>query len=148
MLQPGGPGMLGFGAFSIFAALGGLVLLVGADHAAPGCTGPEVKRCDYIATAKAAVAGHPHRRFYPDLGFEVIDMGSSVRVQQYLPDNAPGLFEGPAVLIDRKSCRPCNVEVHASTESDASALVVRFPPSGEPSPAQEPQDVVVTRVGA
>jgi hypothetical protein len=148
MLQPGGPGMLGFGAFSIFAALGGLVLLVGADHAAPGCTGPEVKRCDYIATAKAAVAGHPHRRFYPDFGFEVIDMGSSVRVQQYLPDNAPGLFEGPAVLIDRKSCRPCNVEVRTSIKTDDTVRVVRFPPSRKPSGASAPQDVVVTRVGA
>jgi len=132
MLQPGGPAILGFGAFSIFAMLGGLALLTGADHAAPGCTGPEVRRCDYIETAKIAQASdpHSHRKFHPDLGFEIVEMGSSVRVQQYLPDGSPGLFEGPAVLIDRKSCRPCNVEVRTPTDSDATARFTRFPPSG------------------
>ncbi|WP_143275658.1 hypothetical protein [Brevundimonas sp. SH203] len=111
MLQPSGPGPLGWGAFSIFAVLAGLALLTGADHAAPGCTGPSVERCDYIATAKAAVAEHSYRRFDPELGFEIVEAGSSVRVQQYLPNGSLAIFEGPAVLIDRKSCRPCSVEV-------------------------------------
>lgn len=132
MLQPGGPAVLGFGAFSIFAMLGGLVLLTGADHAAPGCTGPEVRRCDFIETAKIAVANNPrpNRKFDPDLGFEIVEMGSSVRVQQYLPNGSLALFEGPAVLIDRKSCRPCSVEVRASTGGDDTARFTRFPPSG------------------
>lgn len=132
MLQSGGPAILGFGAFSIFAMLGGLVLLTGADHASPGCTGPEVERCDYIETAKIALASdpRPHRKFHPDLGFEIVEMGSSVRVQQYLPNGSLGLFEGAAVLIDRKSCRPCSVEVRTPTEGDARARFRRFPPSG------------------
>lgn len=129
MLQSDAPAVLGFGAFSLFAVLGGLGLLVGADHAAPGCTGPEVKRCDYVEAAKSAMESHPDRHFRSDLGFEVIEMGSSVRVQQYLPDGDLTLFEGPAVLIDRKSCRPCKVEVRTSIGDDTAERLTRLPPS-------------------
>jgi hypothetical protein len=130
MLQPGTPAILGLGAFSIFAVLAGLVLLTGADHAAPGCTGPEVQRCDYVETAKAAVSHRSARQFQPDLGYEVIDAGSSVRVQQFLPQGSSTLFEGPAVLIDKKSCRACSVSVRESTEGVAEARVRRIPAGG------------------
>lgn len=70
MLLPDSPAILGWGAFSIFAVLAGLVLLNGADHAAPGCTGPEVQRCDYVETAKAALDDRSHVQ--PDLGFEIV----------------------------------------------------------------------------
>jgi len=69
MLMPGNLNPVGFGFFSIFAVIGGLTLLVGTDHAAPGCTGPAVQRCDYIATAKFAVARSGYRPFTSDLGF-------------------------------------------------------------------------------
>jgi hypothetical protein len=128
MLQPGSPAILGWGAFSIFAVLAGLVLLTGADHAAPGCTGPEVQRCDYVETAKAALGDRSH--FRPDLGFEVVDAGSSVRVQQVLPQGSSALFEGPAVLIDKKSCRACSVSVRGSTGGMTEASARRIPASG------------------
>jgi len=128
MLQPGSPAILGWGAFSIFAVLAGLVLLTGADHAAPGCTGPEVQRCDYVETAKAALGERSH--FQPDLGFEIIDAGSSVRVQQVLPQGSSALFEGPAVLIDKKSCRACSVSVRVSTGGVTDVRARRIPAGG------------------
>ena len=117
------------GRFSIFAVLAGLALLTGADHAAPGCTGQSVERCDYIAAAKAALAKHPYRHFDPELGFEIVEAGSSVRVQQYLPHGSLVLFEGPAVLIDRKSCRPCGVEVRKRADRGDTARFTRLPPA-------------------
>jgi hypothetical protein len=132
MVRLGRPAIMGFGTFSIFAILGGLALLMGADPAALGSTGPEVVRCDYIEIAKTALADAPRplRKFDPGLGYELVDVGSSVRVQQYLPEGSLALFEGPAVVIDRKSCRPCNVEVRTSTDGDPAARFTRFPPSG------------------
>lgn len=130
MLQPGSPAILGLSAFSIFAVLAGFVLLTGADHAAPGCTGPEVQRCDYVETAKSALSGKSRRQFQSDLGFEVVDAGSSVRVQQFLPYGSFALFEGPAVLIDKKSCRACSVSVRESTQGVADARVRRIPAGG------------------
>ena len=114
MLHPGNLDPVGFGFFSIFAVLGGLTLLVGADHAAPGCTGPAVQRCDYIATARAVMATsssthavrHP---FTSDRGFEVFDQGSLVLVQQTAPSGPGWLNHASAVRIDKKSCRPCEV---------------------------------------
>ena len=128
MLQPGSPAILGWGAFSIFAVLAGLVLLTGADHAAAGCTGPEVQRCDYVETAKAALGDRSH--FQPDLGFEIVDAGSSVRVQQVLPQGSSALFEGPAVVIDKKSCRACGVSVRYSTGGVKEVSARRIPASG------------------
>lgn len=127
MLQPGSPPILGFGAFSIFAALAGLVLLVGADHSAPGCTGPRVERCDYLDTAKTAVSTRSWRKFRPDYGYEIIDLGSSVRVQQYLPNGSLALFEGPAVVIDKASCRVCFFQVREPTDYDKNIRFSRFP---------------------
>lgn len=101
--------LLGFGAFTIFAVLAGLVLLLGANHASPGCTGPAVARCDYVATAKRALDQTEHDRFRPDLGFEVFDQGSAVLVQQHGPLGEPTLSHAPSVLIDKKSCRVCAV---------------------------------------
>lgn len=129
MLQPGSPAILGLGVFSIFAVLGGLVLLVGADHSAPGCTGPKVERCDYLDPAKAAVSTRRARKFQPDYGYEIVDLGSSVRVQQYLPDESLALFEGPAVVIDKASCRVCFFQVRESTEYDKNLRFSRFPGS-------------------
>ena len=96
------------------SVIGGLTLLVGADHAAPGCTGPAVQRCDYIATARAVMATsssthavrHP---FTSDRGFEVFDQGSLVLVQQTAPSGPGWLNHASAVRIDKKSCRPCEV---------------------------------------
>ena len=56
MLKPGDIAPQGFGAFSIFAVLAALTLLMSANYVSPGCTGPEVKRCDYIATLRQCVS--------------------------------------------------------------------------------------------
>lgn len=132
MLKTGDMLPLGFGAFSIFAVLAGLVLLVGADHASPGCTGPKVQRCDYVATAKAAVAQSEHHPFQSDLGFEIFDQGSSVVVQQFTPPGEPSLNHAPSVLIDKQSCRACSVGWQLPTRQDAldpsvGPLITRVP---------------------
>ncbi|MBI2260777.1 MAG: hypothetical protein HYU62_03840 [Caulobacterales bacterium] len=132
MLKTGDVLPLGFAAFSIFAALAGLTLLVGANHASPGCTGPEVQRCDYVASAKIAVARSQHHPFQPDLGFEVFDQGSSVLVQQFTPPGEPSLNHAPSVLIDKKSCRACRVDWHFPTRGHpldpyVGPLVTRIP---------------------
>lgn len=114
MLKLGDIEPLGFGAFSFFAVLASLTLLMSANYVSPGCTGPEVRRCDYIAAAKIALAGsrspqaifHP---FSPDRGFEVFDQGSSVLVQQADPFGPDWMSHASSVLIDKKSCRPCEV---------------------------------------
>lgn len=141
MLKTGDILPLGFGAFSIFAMLAGLTLLVGADQASPGCTGPEVQRCDYVASASEAVARSRHHRFQSDLGFEIFDQGSSVLVQQFTPPGEPSLNHAPSVLIDKKSCRACAVDGHRSTRGDprdpwVGPLVTRVP-AQDPAAARE-----------
>ncbi len=105
MFRSGGFITLDMTSYSVFAVLAGLVLLVGTDHASPGCTGPAVERCDYIEAAKAANSGPYDRPFASDLGFNVFDQGSAVWVQQSYPVHA--LVHASAVMIDKKSCRPC-----------------------------------------
>jgi hypothetical protein len=107
MLRAGGFITLNMTAYAFFAVLAGLVLLAGADHVSPGCTGPAVERCDYIAVAKAANSGPNDRHFRSELGFNVFDRGSAVWVQQSYPDVS--LIHASGVLIDKKSCRPCQV---------------------------------------
>ena len=121
MLKPNYVAPLGWSVFGMFAVIGGLTLLSGANHAAPGCTGPAVQRCDYVAKAKAAVAQSPHHPFQTDLGYEVFDQGSSVIVQQFTPPGEPELNHAPSVLIDKRSCRACSVGWHESTPRVAAA---------------------------
>ena len=129
--------LLGFGAFSIFAVLAGLVLLVGANHASPGCTGPAVVRCDYVATARIAVSQTEHHSFQPDLGFEVFDQGSAVLIQQYTPPGEPTLNHAPSVLIDKKSCRACAVDWQVPITGDP-----RDPPLGPVISRIAPEDPI------
>ena len=96
-------------AFAIFSALGGLLLLVGANHASPGCTGPVVERCDYVEVAKSAARQSQFHPFDPALGYEIFDEGSSVLVQQSDPFGPGWISHASSVLIDKKSCRPCLV---------------------------------------
>lgn len=107
MLREGGFITLNMTAYAFFAVLAGLVLLAGADHVSPGCTGPAVERCDYIAVAKAANSGPNDRHFRSGLGFNVFDQGSAVWVQQSYPVDS--LVHASAVRIDKRSCRPCEV---------------------------------------
>jgi len=111
-----GPITLGLGAFVLFAMLAGLTLLMGANHAAPGCTGPTVERCDYVETAKAAVAKSEFRSFADDRDFEIFEQDGMVRVQQSSPPGS--LSHGPSVLIDPKSCRACEVEYRVPESAD------------------------------
>lgn len=132
MLKTGDMLPLGFGAFSIFVVLAGLALLVGADHASPGCTGPEVQRCDYVANARVAVAQSQHHSFQSDLGFEIFDHGSAVLVQQFTPAGEPSLNHAPSVLIDKKSCRVCAVDWQIPTGGDpldphVGPIIARIP---------------------
>lgn len=125
---------LGWGVFGLFVVLGGLALLAGANHAAPGCTGPAVARCDYVATARDAVARSDFPPFSPDRAYEIFDEGSSVRVQQAALPKAV-VDHGPSVLIDRTSCRVCEVDGRRSTRGDArdagvGALIARAAASG------------------
>lgn len=107
MLRSAGFMTLDMTSYPFFAVLAGLTLLVGADHVSPGCTGPAVEQCDYIATAKAANSGAEDRHFISGLGFNVFDQGSTVLVQQSYHVDA--LVHASAVWIDKKSCRPCQV---------------------------------------
>ena len=130
MMKPDGLITLGLGAFVLMAVLAGLALLMGTNEAAPGCTGPAVARCDYVETAKAAVAKSDHHPFRDDGAFEVFDQGTSVRVQQPAPPGA--LSHGPSVLIDRKSCRACQVEYRSPVSDDPRSkspgrLIQRIP---------------------
>lgn len=119
--------LLGFGAFSVFAVLVGLVLLVGVDQASPGCTGPAVERCDYVAAAKAAIARQDRTPFFPELGVEVFDLGSSVRVQQNY--RHVGLIHGSSVMIDRRSCRVCEIDGYRDpTDESRGRLELTIPP--------------------
>ena len=131
----------GFSALALFAMLGGLALLAGANIASPGCTGPKVQRCDYVATAKAAVAQSEHHPFQSDLGFEVFDQGSSVLVQQFTPPGEPSLNHAPSFLIDKNSCRACSVGWQLPTRGDprdayVGPLITRVPPD-DPAAAAE-----------
>lgn len=115
MLKSGNIEPQGLGAFSIFAGLAALTLLMSANLVSPGCTGPEVKRCDYVATAKAAMASSDSfeaifHGFSSDRGFEVFDQGSSVLVQQADPFGPGWLSHASSVRVDKKSCRPCAIE--------------------------------------
>ena len=107
MLRAGGFITLDKTAYALFAVLAGLALLAAADHVSPGCTGPAVERCDYIAVARAANSGPNDRHFRTDLGFNVFDQGSAVWVQQSYPVDY--FVHASAVRIDKRSCRPCDV---------------------------------------
>lgn len=123
---------LGFATFSFFGILGGLTLLVGTNHAAAGCTGPEVPRCDFIEAATEAVSQSQHHPFQSSLGFELYDQGSSVLVQQYTPPGEPSLNHASSVVIDRRSCRVCSVDWQWMTDGDPRSpyigrLITRVP---------------------
>ena len=132
MLNAGNLEPSGLGAFSIFTAIGGLSFLMFANYAAPGCTGPQVKRCDYVATAKTALATssdalaliHP---FSSDRGFDVFDYGSSVLVQQSDPFEGDALSHASSVLIDKKSCRPCEIGYAYPDLEERGPLILQTP---------------------
>lgn len=124
MLRLGKPITLGVGTFIVFTVIGGLALLMGTNNASPGCTGPAVHRCDYIETAKAATIAANRGPFQRSRGFEVFDLGSSIRVQQYYP--RMGLIESPSVLIDKRSCRVCEIGTYLDpTDETRGQLTVR-----------------------
>lgn len=137
MLKPGNIEPQGLGAFSIFAVLGGLTFLMVSNHVAPGCTGPEVRRCDYVIAAKAAMTAsndalaliHPFSR---DRGFEVFDQGSSVLVQQADPFGPGWLSHASSVRVDKKSCQPCAIEYAQSApffpdDADRGPMILQVP---------------------
>lgn len=139
-MKPGPMITLGVGAFVLFAVLAGLALLSGANYAAPGCTGPAVQPCDYVATAKAALQTTNFQAFYEHRDIEVFDRGSSVLVQERTPPGPYELDEGPAVLIDKRSCRVCSVEGHiprpaSILDMQRGTLILRVPAEGGPEPA-------------
>lgn len=139
MLRADGFITLGMAAYTLFAVLAGLALLAAADNASPGCTGPVVERCDYIAVAKAANSGPNDRHFRDDLGFNVFDQGSAVWVQQSYPVSA--FVHASAVEIDKKSCRPCRVVFYGHRPQPADHVDA---PRGRLIQSTSPED----RIGA
>lgn len=134
MLRPAGFITLEMTSYPVFAVLAALTLLVGADHVSPGCTGPAVERCDYVATAKAANSGPDDRPFISGLGFNVFDRGSSVLVQQSYHVDA--LVHASAVRIDKKSCRTCEVIYYGH---QPPSFDNRHPPRGRLILTTEPE---------
>lgn len=153
MLKPGNLEPLGFGIFSIFVAIGALAFLMNANHVAPGCTGPEVRQCDYVATAKAALAAstdgyalmHP---FSPDRGFDVFDYGSSVLVQQSDPFGGDNwLGHASSVLIDKKSCRPCEIGHAYPDLEERGPLILQTPAEDSLAAAELSEKIRRWRLG-
>jgi len=139
MLRSGKLITLGIVSFIVFAAIGGLTRLMAANHAAPGCTGPAVQQCDYIAAAKAATTTASGSEFLPRRGFEVFDLGSSVRVQQYYP--RVGLIESASVLIDKRSCRVCEIGTYLDPFNDTRGqLLLRTSPEDVAGAAEHDRD--------
>ncbi|MDO1558110.1 hypothetical protein Q0812_01535 [Brevundimonas sp. 2R-24] len=127
MLKPGMSAPLGMGLFALFAVLAGLALLMATNHAAPGCTGPAVARCDYVAVATDALEDRGYS-FRPTLATGVYDEGSSVRVQQIIPFDPNALVHGSSVLIDKRSCRVCMIDDHQMAENGTlGRLLMRAP---------------------
>jgi hypothetical protein len=123
---------LGWPGFGLLVILAGLGLLMTANVAAPGCTGPTVERCDYVETAKHAIATRSPYPAQRDLGFEVYDQGSSVMVQQWTPAGEPSLNHASSVFIDKRSCRVCRLDWQMPTRADPrdphpGALILRTP---------------------
>lgn len=84
----------------------GLAVMAGI---APGCTGPVSRTpCDYLQTAKQALS--EQRGFSPYFPIVVLDEGSSVYLQQLAQPRLAFVLHTPGVLIDRKSCRVCQVD--------------------------------------
>ncbi|WEK58464.1 MAG: hypothetical protein P0Y52_02690 [Candidatus Brevundimonas phytovorans] len=142
----------GFAVFSIFAAVGGLAFLMNANYVAPGCTGPEVRRCDYVATAKTALAASTdvHARFHPfsqDRGFDVFDYGSSVLVQQSDPFEGDALNHGSSVLIDKKSCRPCEIGYAYPGLEERGPLILQAPAEDTVAAAELSEKIRRWRLG-
>jgi hypothetical protein len=118
--------------FSVLIIFGGLMVLSILPAATPSCTGPSVERCDYVATAKAAVDATSHHPFTPDRGFEVFDQGSTVLVQQADPFGPGWISHASSVLIDKSSCRPCLVgyaypEPEGRHDTGRGPLMMRTP---------------------
>lgn len=143
----------GFGVFSIFAALGGLAFLMNANYGAPGCTGAEVRRCDYVTTAKNALAAstdayaltHP---FSTDRGFDVFDYGSSVLVQQSDPFGGDNwLGHASSVLVDKKSCRPCEVGYAYPDLEERGPLIFQAPAEDTVAAAELSEKIRRWRLG-
>ncbi len=120
----------------LFAGLPPVALVIGASVAAvatfanlfsPGCTGPVRQTCDFFSVADRAF---PHE---PELPVQLVDAGSSVIVQQ---PGLPGwIMERPSVLVDRRSCRVCDVGDYGwGWEPDATYrrppdLIATYPPA-------------------
>ena len=153
MLNLGNLELPGFAVFSIFAALGGLAFLMNANYVAPGCTGPQMRRCDYVATAKATLAAssdayariHP---FSPDRGFDLFDYGSSVLVQQSDPFGGDSwLSHGSSVLIDKKSCRPCEIGYAYPNLEERGPLILQTPADDAVAAAELSEKIRRWRLG-
>ncbi len=108
--------------FVCLISLWALTMLVLTASAFPGCSGPaSAQPCNFIALAKQGA--RQVRRHSPYLGFQVLDRGSSVYVHQPIPD---GYMDGPpGVLIDKKSCRICEVDYYGSIPAGDDSRFIR-----------------------
>jgi hypothetical protein len=107
-----------------------LTLLVLAAVVAPGCSGPpSTEPCDYVTKFKEGAASfRGHSRHLP---IEVLDQGSSVYVQQF--SNDPGvLLHTPGAVIDKRSCRVCQVDGYSTAGRTARHLVLATYPPEQP----------------
>jgi hypothetical protein len=115
-----------------FAALllAGIILLGVTLTAviAPGCAGPVSKTpCDYLQIARDAL-GHG-RGFSPYFPVQVLDEGSSVYLQQSADPGLGFILHTPGVLIDRTSCRVCQVDGNDRYGTDHGRTVLASYPA-------------------
>lgn len=130
--------------YAYFAGLLATAMLVGANLAAPGCTGPRSPApCDFVAIAK--VEAEPFNPYSPYSRIQVLDRGSSAYVHER--DRS----HGPGVLIDKASCRVCEAHAYSDALPDfllepgqSNGRVLYSAPSERPV-SEGPWDIYDTR---
>jgi len=115
--------------YAMMVALSALAMFAVTNLAAPGCSGPPVAACDFLAVGAQAAKAND-RGLSPYFETVAYDAGSSVYVTN--GPAPPGvLLEPPGVLIDKKSCRVCKVDISRTVLE--GTVLARAPALPQPS---------------